>query len=373
MLIKQLLSALLAMACVACQVQDPASALTEKPTAPAARALTADAQTRKIVDAADAFLATLTETQKKAALFAFTDSAQRARWSNFPSDFVKRYGVRWGEMNATQQAALMNLLGAVLSPKGVKMVQEQMAADDIVKVTEPNAIGGRRLPTPQPGGPVTHFGSDYFFVSFVGTPSTTSPWMFQLGAHHLAINATVVGPNITLSPTLTGGEPLHYIDKDGKPHYIVEDEATKAMTLLNGLTAEQRSKVVISTKLINLILGPGHDGQTLQPEGLPGSDMTVAQQAQFLAVIESRIGILNADDSAATMTEVRKNLKQSYFAWYGPTNEVGTGYFRVTGPTLIIEFAPQENDPRFPAPAEHAHNMYRDPTNEYGAAWTVLK
>lgn len=107
--------------------------------------------------------------------------------------------------------------------------------------------------------------------------------------------------------------------------------------------------------------------------GLPGSEMTDAQKAQFVGVIAARRGILNDDDFAATMAPIRQNLNQTCFAWYGPTNEIGTGYFRVTGPTLIIEFAPQENDPRFPAPAQHAHNMYRDPTNEYGAAWTSLK
>ena len=43
---------------------------------------------------------------------------------------------------------------------------------------------------------------------------------------------------------------------------------------------------------------------------------------------------------------------------------------RVTGPTVSIEFSPQANDGDA---TNHAHNMYRDPSNEYGAGWTSLK
>jgi hypothetical protein len=214
------------------------------------------------------------------------------------------------------------------------------------------------------------FGSDYYyyFVSFVGTPSATSPWMIQFGGHHLAINATVVGSHVTLSPTLTGGEPLKYT-KDGKPVYIVENEVRQAMAMLTSLDADQRRRAVISDQRIDLVLGPGHDGQVLQPEGLPGSAMTEPQRTQFLAVIQARLDILYADDLARAMADVHAHLDETYFAWYGPASELGAAYFRITGPTVSIEYAPQDNDGDA---TDHAHNMYRDPTNEYGAAWTSL-
>ena len=340
---------------------------------PAVAATPADAHAQAVVKAANAFIATLTEDQKKEALYAFDDSAQRARWSNFPYSFFKRQGVRWGELNPAQRAAFMDLLGQELSPKGVTMITEQMAADDITRDTPPTAVGGRALPARQPGGPVAYFGADYFFISFLGTPSTTKPWMLQYGAHHLALNATMVGPNITVSPTMTGGEPLKYTAKDGKPVWIVEDEVTKAAAFLTSLTPEQRAKAVISPKLIQLVLGPGHDGQTLQPEGVSGAELNEMQKAKLLDVITARIGIMNAHDYERTMATIRKDLNQTWFAWYGPVDKPDESYFRVTAPTAIIEFSPQENDPRFPATNQHAHNMYRDPTNEYGAAWTSLK
>jgi Protein of unknown function (DUF3500) len=231
---------------------------------------------------------------------------------------------------------------------------------------------------PPAGGPAggarmsVNFGSEYYFVSFVGTPSTTAPWMLQFGGHHLAINATVVGPNITLSPSLTGGQPVK-VTSDGKTFTIIPKvplEMTAAFAMLNGLTAMQRTKAVVSTERTDLVLGPGQDGKTLQPEGLPGSSMSAVQKILFMALIKSRLDILNSDDLAAKMAAVQKNLDKTYFAWFGPTTAGSAAYYRVTGPTVIIEFAPQANDGD---PTNHLHSMYRDPTNEYGAAWTKLK
>jgi hypothetical protein len=316
-------------------------------------------RTAKVADAANEFLGTLSVAQRQAVTFAFTDSAQRVHWSNFPTGAVTRSGLRWGELTAAQRDALMKLLDAVLSPEGVARVRQQMDADDVVKANERPGNGRMRV----------NFGSDYYYVSFVGTPSTSSPWMLQYGGHHLAINATVVGRHITLSPTLTGGEPLRYT-KDGKAIYIGEDEVRQSFALLGSLTDAQRSKAVISTQRIDLVLGPGKDGKVLQPEGLPGSEMTDAQKQQFAGLIKARLGIINADDLAVTMAQIRKNLDKTYLAWYGPTAPGSAAYYRVTGPTILMEFSPQAMDGD---PTDHAHNMYRDPTNEYGAAWTSLR
>jgi hypothetical protein len=334
----------------------------------AAEVPVADAQTTMIVDAAAAFIATLTDDQKAAVQFGFDDAAQRVNWSNFPlgGPGADRKGVKWGDMDDAQHAALIELLGTVLSPEGLTMVQEQVAADDAVAAADAKEKAGQASDSSRP--PVS-FGSAFYFVSFVGEPSATAPWMLQFGGHHLAINATVAGASVTLSPSLTGGQPLKFT-YDGKPVYIVGAEAEAGAALLASLTDDQRGKAVLSDELGELVLGPGKDGMVLQPEGLPGSDMTDDQKALFMALIGTRLGMLNADDAAVAMEAVKTNLDQTTFGWWGPTDPVGAAYFRVTGPTVILEFAPQTQDGD---PTDHAHSMYRDPTNEYGAAWAALQ
>ena len=231
------------------------------------------------------------------------------------------------------------------------MVREQMDADQILARNEPNMFGASR-----------------YFVSFVGVPSLDHAWTLQFGGHHLAINATVAGPNITLSPSLTGGEPLKYI-KNGRRIYIVENEVKQSQALMRSLSADQRKQAVRSTDKIDLVLGPGHDGQTLQPEGLPGSAMTPAQKAQFLKLIEARLDFLNEDDVRPQIAAIASTINQTWFGWWGPTKPLGAAYFRVSGPRVLVEFSPQDLDGDA---TNHAHNMFRDPTNEYGSAWTKL-
>ncbi len=353
---------------------------------PTAAAASTDAQTRKIVTAANAFLGTLNATQRRSVSFAFTDSAQRQRWSNFPTGIFQRAGLRWGDLNAAQRAALTTLLGAVLSPDGLKMVQQQMAADDVLKAE--SASGGQssapqgaagQAPTGQaqagqaqagrggPGGALI-FGRDEYYVSFLGTPSTTGAWTLQFGGHHLAINATVAGKNVTLSPSLTGGQPIRSTI-GGKTTTVIEkvpQEIKDAGALLGSLSAAQKARAIVSAQSIDLVLGPGQDGKTLQPEGLSAAAMTAAQQAALLKLIQDRLGILNADDLSAKMADIRRNLAKTTFAWYGPTNG-SAAYYRVTAPTAIIEFSPQSMGGDA---TNHLHNMYRDPSNDYGAAWT---
>ncbi len=311
-----------------------------------------DDQSRRIVSAAQAFLASLNAAQRKAVLFPFSDGAQRVKWSNFPTGFVPRSGVPWSQLNPAQRGDLRALLAVVLSPQGLAMVGEQMDADDILARREPNMFGAGR-----------------YFVSFVGTPALDKVWTLQFGGHHLAINATVAGPNVSLSPSLTGGEPLKYI-KSGKRIYIVENEVKQAQALMRLLSPGQIKRAVRSTEKIDLVLGPGHDGQVLQPEGLPGRAMSPAQKTQFLKLIEARLDFLNADDLKPQIAAIEATLDRTSFGWWGPIAPLGAAYYRITGPGVLIEFSPQDMDGDA---TNHAHNMFRDPANEYGSAWTKLQ
>jgi hypothetical protein len=380
---KFVVSAMALAICCACSAGGPAAAQRAPAVAPA------DAQTTRIVAAANAYLASLTPAQKQASMFAYGDAAQRVLWSNFPNGIVQRKGVTWGELNAGQRAKLITLLSAVLSPEGVKMVREQMDADQYLKEhPDQNAFaGGPGRGARPPGGPPPGggagpppggrppgggllFGSDLYYTAFLGTPSATTPWMLQFGGHHLAINATVIGGNMTITPSLTGGQPVKF-DKNGKEIYIVEHEVREAQALIDSLNPAQKAKAVLGTSAIDLILGPGHDGQVLQPEGLIANEMTADQKATLMSLIEARVGIVNADDADAAIAKIRANLDKTYFAWFGPTSEAGGAYFRVTGPTVVLEFSPQ--DVKSGGVSNHLHNMYRDPTNDYGAAWASLK
>lgn len=323
-----------------------------QPSLPAAHAATtipaASSQTTRIAQAAQAFLDTLDEAQRAKVLFDFGDKVQRARWSNLPVGIVERRGLRMGDLSAVQRSAVMALLSATLSRMGYEKVLGIMDADQVLK----EQSKGR--------GPA--FGRDEFYVSFLGKPLEASPWMLQFGGHHLALNVTIVGEEDVLTPSLIAVQPARYT-RNGQTIRPLGRETDKAFELVNALDSAQRRQAVLGFQMRDLVLGPGHDGETIQPEGIKASALTEPQKQMLLELISEWSGIIH--DSAATkkMTEIKSNLAETWFAWSGPTEPGTAAYFRVQGPTVFIEFAPQTLGGE---PTLHIHTMYRDFTNDYG-------
>jgi hypothetical protein len=307
--------------------------------------------TARLVRAANDFLATLDAPQRQRVLFAYDDEAQRQRWSNLPVRMVRRAGLGMGELSASQRAAAMSLLSSVLSARGYEKVQQIVEADEVLKTNERN-------------NPM--FGKDLYFVSILGTPSEKTPWMLQFGGHHLALNVTVDGAQGILTPSLTGAQPALYT-VNGRTVRPLGGESDKGLALLDALDASQRDQAILKYRVADLVLGPGQDGKTIQPEGLKASAMNAKQRAMLLDVITEWTGIVHESAAAARLAQVRADLDDTWFAWSGPTTaEPGrniAGYYRIQGPHLVIEYAPQ---PLGGDPTMHVHTIYRDPTNDYG-------
>lgn len=315
----------------------------------------ADKKTEAIVAAASLFLDSLDDNQRQAATYRFTDNVQRSNWSNFPEGMVPRGGVKLGALSDSQRANLDKLLGEFLSEYGVKYITRQLAAEDLLI---PDDLFG-----------VMKYGSEHFYTAFLGEPSTTEPWMFQFGGHHLAMNFTVFGPLVSFSPMLTGGQPLR-LRHDGDDIFIVQRETAAAQAFMDSLTDEQKVRAVRAARPIDLLLGPGKHGATVVPEGIKGSELAVMQRTLLLDVIDARLGFMNGDDHAEKMKTVVAEIEDTYFGWWGPQGVLGAAYFRVTSPSMVIEYAVQNGEEDS---VNHAHSMYRELDNDYGAVWIGAK
>ena len=128
---------------------------------------------------------------------------------------------------------------------------------------------------------------------------------------------------------------------------------------------KQRKQAVLGYQVRDLVLGPGRDGRTIQPEGLKGSDMTEKQRADVLDVASEWTGIMYDAVAEAKLEQMKKDLSETWFAWSGPTTKGSAAYFRIQGPTVFIEYAPQRMGGNS---GNHIHTIYRDPTNDYGRA-----
>ena len=306
-----------------------------------------DATTKKVTAAASAFLATLTPEQKKAASYAFDDARQRANWSNLPVGFNGRGGLRMGSLSEAQQKAVHALLQAVLSKSGYQKIVDIMNGDEYLRQTEGDGPG---------------FGKANYYVSLMGAPSETAPWRLQFGGHHLAINATISGPEITLAPSLPAAQPAKYT-LGGKTIQPLGREMTRGFALVQSLTEAQKKQAIRAPYYIDLVLGPGQDGKKVAAEGIPASALNAPQKKLLLDLISEWVGNVNDEDAAKKLAEVTKDLDKTFFAWGGPTTTGSAAYYRVSGPALWIEYSPQRMGGDG---TNHTHCIYRDPTNDYG-------
>jgi len=230
----------------------------------------ADATTEAVVGAAEALLADLDAAQAATAQFDFSDDEQRANWSNLPTGIFERKGARMGDL---------------------------------------------------PPGRVV-FGQEEYSLSILGTPSTDEPWMWQFSGHHLAINATIFGGNIVLTPSLTGGQPMTY-PQNGETVNQLASEYEQAFTLIRVLDSGHQDVAIMDASYVDLTWGPTQDGSATAPLGIRGDALTATQETHLLRLIGQRVNLLNESDAAAKMAEVESNIDNTYFAWYGPTRRGG--------------------------------------------------
>jgi hypothetical protein len=338
--------------------------------------VTADSQTQAVVTATTAFLNSLSADQRNKVQFPFApqkiataarfkggmngqmnfvgEQYGKAVWSNFPVSDVPRPGLPIGTFSAVQRDAEMHLLQVLLSPKGYQKVLDIMGSDQALS----------------DGGTNFSSGTAYYTIGIFGAPSTTTPWMLEFGGHHLGLNVTIAGQQGVMTPTLTGAQPSVYTS-NGKTIRVLAQESDKAFALLSALNEAQRKQAILNYRVDDLVLGPGHAGGTIQPEGLKASALNERQREMLLDVISEWAGIINDAHAIPRMAEIKAGLDDTYFAWSGPTTqEPGkniSAYYRIQGPKVAIEFSPQGvgGDPTM-----HVHTIYRDPTNDYGIKFT---
>ena len=330
--------------------------------------------TGKTVAAAKALLATLDNAGRAKVNFAFNDNEQKVRWSNFPTGIFARKGLRMGDLNATQHEAVFKLLATALSKQGLQKVKDIMEGDEVLKTS-----GGGRGPGgggPPGGGPPPGGGSrggrgpggpggltfsrDEYYLALLGAPSLTEPGMIQFGGHHLAINVTIAGKANVLTPSLPAAQPATF-KLNGETVRPLGREYDKGFALISALDEAQQKQAILPYQMGDLVLGAGEDGKTIQPEGIKVSALNKAQQEKLWDVVYEWVGTLNDEAAAAKMVEIKGNLNDTWFAWSGPVTKGSGSYYRIQGPTMLIEFSPQRGD------TEHIHTIYRDPTNDYGA------
>jgi hypothetical protein len=310
--------------------------------------------TEPVIKAAHAFLAGLSDEQRKRTEFPVDDLEWR-KWDN--RHFYKRQGVGFDEMDEKQRALAFRLMQSSLSAQGLKM------SKDIMKLNGTLAELANNF---------QEYGEWLYWITIMGEPSATEPWGWQIDGHHLIINYFVLGDQVVMSPVFIGSEPVHATSGKFKGTIVMQDEQDKGLSLIQALNGAQQEEAILSrVKDGNNALTQAYkDNVDLDYAGLPAAKLNEQQTALLLDVIKQYVGNMDEGHAKVKMDEVQEHLDRTYFAWIGDTKQESVFYYRIHSPVLLIEFDHERRVAPFRSrepTRDHIHAVVRTPNgNDYG-------
>jgi hypothetical protein len=294
--------------------------------------------------AANAWLATLDPAQRTQAKLAF-DSEERFNWFFVPRE---RVGLPLKKMTADQRRATRALLEAGLSEKGYSKAEAVRMLEPVLAVIENNPV--RRDP-------------ELYYVTVFGDPSASGTWGWRYEGHHISLHWTIVGGrSLATTPQFFGSNPAEVRDGPKKGTRVLAAEEDLGRALVKALTATQRAQAVVSQQAPGDILTSNTRKAGIQAnDGLTYAAMTREQRGMLLALIEE---YASAQPRAVARARVERATKAGLdgvtFAWMGGVEKGDPHYYRVQGPTFLIEYDCTQNE------ANHIHAVWRDFEGDFG-------
>jgi hypothetical protein len=304
--------------------------------------------TTDMAKAAKNFLQLLNNEQQGKTLFAFEDE-ERYNWHYIPKE---RKGITLNELNSSQYKAAMDLLHTALSDKGFEKTNAVIKLENVLKEVEGRPKDDHYR---DPG--------NYHFSIF-GNPSD-SIWGWRLEGHHVSFNFSSQNNRLVSgTPGFLGANPAVVLSGSEKGMQILKDEAELGFHLLHSLNADQKTKTIIDAKAPgDIITTSTRKAMIENPQGILYSDLTSDQKKIFLQLLSIYIHRYKQAFAAEMMQEIEEaGINKLQFAWAG-AEQPGVGnphYYRIQGPTIIIEYDNTQNN------ANHVHTVIRDLKHDFG-------
>jgi len=305
----------------------------------------ADDGARAQQDAALALLGLLNDGQRSATALPWDHEARR-EWTYLPWGHS---GLPLSEMNAAQAAAATALLHSGLSDVGRERARQ------VMELEADEAENGllSRLWTD----------GEAYYTTVFGAPGADRPWSWRFEGHHLSVNYTHSGGEIVAgTPYFIGADPAVVREGPLTGMRILEREEVDARALYLSLDSEQQRRALIDEKAPRDIL-TGRDSRALLPccEGIRYTELNESQRAALVDLVERIANHLQRDSAELHLWRMRrKGMAHLTFAWAGSSRPGEGHYYRIQGPTLLIEYDNTQNN------ANHIHLVLRDPDLDFG-------
>jgi len=300
-----------------------------------------------MAQAGSRFLSGLTQTQHTDATFAFTDE-ERLRWHFIPPEMHPRGGVTLKALNESQRELARELLMTGLSQRGYMTYTDIITLERVL-----NALGQ---------GPLARDPEEYYIAIF-GIPESGETWSWRFEGHHISLHFTVVAGNITVStPTFFGANPAEVREGPHQGLRALGSEEDAGRALMTSLNAAQREQALISdTAPRDIITGNDYPIDPLSPVGISAEDLSAAQIQLLRELILTYTSQMSDDIAQLRWQKITADgIKTVTFAWAGVLEPGQPHYYRVQGPSFLIEYDNTQNN------ANHIHAVWRDFEGDFG-------
>jgi hypothetical protein len=296
---------------------------------------------RQMLDRARKFLDALRPELRKEALQPF-DSDSRTGWAFTPG---VRIGVSWGRMSASESSAARLLLESGLSAVGRTKVEDIRRLERYLRETE----GEHRDP-------------DYYVFTVFGEPSASGAWGWRYEGHHVSLSYTVVlGRVVATTPQFMGANPAEVRSGQWKGLRALRNEEELGRALVRSLTDEQRRAAILSDRApADIATGNQRVAAIQENKGVGYESLTAAQRRTLWSLIELHANVQNPELAKRRLAGAQASLEKVKFAWMGGTRPGEGHYYRVQGPTFLIEYDNTQNG------ANHIHCVWRDFGGDFG-------
>ncbi len=305
----------------------------------------APAEAAAMVKTAEAFIAALTPGQRQSIMFGFEDP-ERFDWHYIPRS---RAGLSLKAMTAPQRSLALAFLKRGLSAEGFHKATTIMALEAVLREIETLNWMGRD--------------PEKYFFSFFGAPPARGTWGWRVEGHHLSLNMTIVeGQWVATAPRFLGANPAEVRHGRLTGQRVLAREEDLARALIRSLGPTQRERAVFRAQAYRDIV-TGTDEAVLPPErvGLPASALDEAQNRRLQELISVYVQAMLPEIARQRLDAIQaKGWDRVHFGWAGSLEPGQPHYYRIQGPTFIVEYDNVQNG------ANHIHTVWRDFAGDFG-------
>jgi Protein of unknown function (DUF3500) len=299
--------------------------------------------------AARAFLESLSGANRERATFSF-GSDERTRWHWTVPSSVPRNGLPLGAMSREQRRLALALLRASSSAGGYRKALDIMALQGLLQ----------RMST----GISDPFDPDRYYVSIFGTPGARA-WGWRLEGHHLSRHFTVVGNTVVAEPFFLGAWPTRAgtaFRSVARGERTMPREEDAAREIVLSLDRALRRRVVFSTaSLTDHLTQNAVRASPLERVGVLAGDLPSGAQRRVDEIVRTYLANHpRAIERKALARVERAGLDRTRFGWAGSTRPGEPHYYRLQGPTFVLEFDNSRNS------GTHIHSVWRDFERDFG-------